>query len=150
MPMENRRSSKYVKPRLQSRGILVGALVASIVLVVQAVTITYLIHRVADQMPRDGARLAQALPGLVLQSLAISAVFLIPVLILIGLNVTHRVAGPLHRVERHLEDLAGGEDPGPLVCRRTDEIPELSELVNRVRERMVAQREPVLDRRESA
>jgi hypothetical protein len=45
-------------------------------------------------------------------------------------RLTHRVAGPLFRLERHLEAVKAGQDPGELRLREEDQLQGLAELVN--------------------
>ena len=130
----NKRKSKLVKSRLQARAILVGALTVLIVLVVQNVTMTYTLNRLATRLPHDGGIVLAELPSLLGVVFGVSFAVLAPVLLIIGLHATHRVAGPLFSIERYLKALLQGERPEPLRVRKNDELQDLCDLVNQVRE----------------
>lgn len=48
-----------------------------------------------------------------------------------GLLLSNRIAGPLMRIERHLNDFAEGKTSGPVQLREGDLFQELAEAVNR-------------------
>ena len=74
--------------------------------------------------------------------LFISLLVMLPLTLTMGIVVTFKVCGPLFRLERYLECLVRGEEPGPLSFRSTDDLQELPPLVNAalraVRERAAA------------
>ena len=45
----------------------------------------------------------------------------------LGILYSHRIAGPLHHLDRKMRRIAGGEAPSPLQFRRRDQFPELAE-----------------------
>jgi hypothetical protein len=52
-------------------------------------------------------------------------------LIMAGLALSHKIAGPVYRIQSHLEYIrANGEAPGELKFRDRDFFPEVAELVN--------------------
>jgi hypothetical protein len=53
-----------------------------------------------------------------------------------ALFVSHRIAGPLYRLERHLDDVGGGGDPKDVRFRNGDFYQRLAEACNRVMARM--------------
>lgn len=57
---------------------------------------------------------------------AVSSVFLI----LGGLVLSHRVAGPIYRITRHMKDYAEGKHPGPARFRDGDFFLELADAFN--------------------
>ena len=59
--------------------------------------------------------------------------FSIPLLFVIGaffLIFTHRIAGPLYRLEQTLDQLIAGEDVERLSLRKNDELGELASRIN--------------------
>ena len=52
---------------------------------------------------------------------------------------THRIAGPLHRIEVSLRALVDGRDPGELRSRQSDELQELFAVVNQLRAQLHGQ-----------
>lgn len=64
---------------------------------------------------------------------------LVPVMTLVGILITHRIAGPAYRMRMHLEAIeTTGEIPGPCKIRKGDELQELCSLLNQAIE-VVAQ-----------
>lgn len=62
--------------------------------------------------------------------LFISLLLMVPLTLTMGVVVTFKVCGPIYRLERYMESLAHGEDPGPLSFRSTDDLQEIPPLVN--------------------
>lgn len=129
MPLVKRKS-KLVDYRIQLRAIAVGALVVLIVLFVQNVTMTYTLNRLANDLPNDSGTVLAKLPSILLTSFGVSLSVLLPVLMLIGLHATHRVAGPLISIQRHMRAIIDGDETGPLRVRKKDELQDFCALVN--------------------
>lgn len=62
--------------------------------------------------------------------IALAANFL--VLFVGGLVLSHRIAGPVHKIEKHAEKLAQGEAVSEISFRRKDYFPELAHAYNTV------------------
>lgn len=126
-----KRVQKLSKASLQVKIILAFLLVAS----VSALFQVYLLNRfalvVSRELPTDGHLLLSHLPNMLSTSLALTFAVLIPGTFLVGLLVTHRVAGPVYAIERYLERHLEGREQGPCRVRKGDELQELCELVNR-------------------
>lgn len=63
------------------------------------------------------------------------AYFSIPILFVVfGIVtvLTHRIAGPLHRIKTALDDLIQGKDVTPITLRKNDELKDLSKQINRL------------------
>ncbi len=71
------------------------------------------------------------------QKVAMNSVFIVAAIILISLNVvyglfaSHRMAGPIFRIQNYLQSRINGEAPGPLKLRRSDSFKELAELIEK-------------------
>jgi methyl-accepting chemotaxis protein len=76
-------------------------------------------------------RLELVLPPLLINNLAIM-VFII----IVGIYNSHRIAGPLFRVQRDIERVLAGEKGVRVKVRKRDNFPELAEEVNRLIERV--------------
>jgi signal transduction histidine kinase len=84
------------------------------------------------------AEAARAVLGTVVTPLSVFAnvELVVPVALLLvflfclGIIATHRIAGPLFRVKRHLEGLQTGAARGPVILRANDELQDLVESVN--------------------
>ena len=57
---------------------------------------------------------------------------------LVALVVSHRIAGPLYRLQHHLQDVAGGKEPTDVKFRKGDLFAELAEACNKLMARMRA------------
>ncbi len=125
-----KRRIKLIKPRLQLR--MVGAFfgLCALGLVAQTLVIGAVLMTFATEMPSGGTLLAEALPDLLAKTLLLSFALLVPALLLIGIRITFRVAGPLFRFERHLQEIASGEWPEPCTLRATDDLQEFCTLLN--------------------
>jgi nitrogen fixation/metabolism regulation signal transduction histidine kinase len=86
--------------------------------------------RLSDKMATDGDTLLSELPGLLATNLVLTMVILVPVMIGVGIIVTHRIAGPVYRFETYLGQVARGEDVGSCRLREGDELQELCERIN--------------------
>jgi hypothetical protein len=67
---------------------------------------------------------------LLLEVLLFSFAVLLPSVLAIGVLLTFRVAGPIYRFERYLEDVAAGRDTGPCRIREGDQLQELCDRIN--------------------
>ena len=54
----------------------------------------------------------------------------------IGVVLSHRVAGPLYRLQKHMEDIASGREVSEVKFREKDFFPELAETFNRMIRRL--------------
>ncbi len=55
-------------------------------------------------------------------SIWLGSLFCYAIMLIIGLYVSNRVAGPLHRLQEHMDSVLKGENPAPLVPRKDDFI----------------------------
>lgn len=66
----------------------------------------------------------------------------IPFAVVVGVLVTFRIAGPIFRMERHLESIAAGKDPGACKLRKGDALQGLSDTLNRAVTSLRTERTP--------
>lgn len=136
MQKSDQRRDRLVRPRLQLRLILAFLAVATTALLLQFVLFASVLSTAAADLPTDGPILLERTTGLSLTVFVISMGILLPLCFFVGVLVTFRVAGPLHRFEKHLETIALGTDPGPCRIRKGDELQEFCATFNRALERM--------------
>ena len=55
-----------------------------------------------------------------------------PIVIMIGIYASHRIAGPIYRIEKFLGSMADGDLSMPLTLRRNDELVSLARGINMV------------------
>lgn len=124
------RRNRLPRPRLQLR--LVGAFagLCALAIVAQTLAMGAQMTELAESLPADGPRLADSLPSALWSSLAWSCALVLPAVLIIGVQLTFRIAGPLYRFEHHLRAVTRGEQPGPCKIRKGDDLQELCELIN--------------------
>jgi len=64
--------------------------------------------------------------------IALSLILISPLVAVIGIYVSHRIAGPLFRMERFLNGMASGDFSSRLTLRKNDELVPLADGINRV------------------
>ena len=74
--------------------------------------------------------LADEVPALMIRVLAFTLAVIVPLLVAVGILLTFRTAGPLYRLETHLEAVIAGRETGPCRLRDGDELQQLRALVN--------------------
>lgn len=55
---------------------------------------------------------------------------LTPLVALVGLYLSHKIAGPIYRMERHLSEMASGNFSSHLVLRQGDELVSMADKLN--------------------
>ena len=129
-----RRRRKLIKARLQLR--LVGAFagLAALAMLLQFLVLGYLMTTAAAEIEGGGGELAAAVPGALLVVLGFSALILLPCFVGLGVIFTFRIAGPVHRFEQFLDNVAAGQQIGPCRIRDADDLHSLCEAINRATE----------------
>lgn len=133
---KNRRRIKLVNPRLQLKliGVFVG--LSGLGFLMQSLHVGLRLAELANTIPEGGEYLMAVLPNLPLEILTVSFGMVLPLTIAVGILVTFRIAGPLYRIEKYLEEVLRGEQVGPCRLRKGDELQELCEMINRASEPM--------------
>jgi methyl-accepting chemotaxis protein len=129
MPHQRRRV-QLIRPGLQLNLIARFFGVALLALLLQFILFMCMLGRIASDMPGDAlATMETATPELI-WVFVISAAVLLPLTLSVGVVVTFRIAGPLHRFESFLKAVARGEKPPDCRIRRGDELQDLCKLLN--------------------
>lgn len=127
-----RRTRFLIKPLLQMKLVLVFLSAATVTCIVQAILLVYTLSDLATRLPNDGEMLRGELSGIVMTNLTLGMVLLAVLTIAVGVLATFRFAGPLHRFEGFLRDVADGRESGPCTLREGDELRHLCDLLNEV------------------
>jgi len=127
--MDNRRI-KLINAPLQIKLTLIFVGMAALSLLLQVGLFTQSLARVARELPNDGPVLWSQMGSILSGVFLTSAVAFLPVIFIVGILVTFRIAGPLHRFKLHLASIAAGQRPTHLVLRKGDELNDLCELLN--------------------
>lgn len=126
-----KRKQKLPQPRFQLRLIGAIAVICALTLVVHTILVGWQVMSLAGTLPSGGGHVAEALPSLLFRALGLSLVMVLPALLLIGVHLTFRIAGPLFRFERHLEQVAAGETTAPCAIRESDDLQDFCNLLNK-------------------
>ncbi len=127
---DERRRIKLIKPRLQLKlvGVFVG--LSGLGFLLQSLHVGLRLSELAASVPEGGNYLMAVMPELPLEILLVSFGMLLPLTIAVGILVTFRIAGPVYRFEKYLQQVIRGEEVGPCRIRQGDEFQELCELIN--------------------
>lgn len=138
---KNQRERQVVLPTFQFRltAKFVGLSMAA--LLCQFLFMGILLTRIVRGYPGTDALVAEV-PAIVFKTVLFMAVLQLPIVVA-GLMLTFRVAGPVYRFDTYLRALVRGEHGGPCSIREKDEFGFLSETINEVAERMDALRAQV-------
>lgn len=79
----------------------------------------------------------------------LSIIIITPFIIMIGIYFSHKVAGPIYRIERYLKEMAAGDLSQALTLRKGDELVSLAEGINNVRTGLVSAIDSHKDRLDS-
>lgn len=131
----NRRRKKYLGTVFQKKLLFLVFTSAVIPAVIVAVCMYYLIfNMLAIQMVFPEAIANSLLP--VLHKVNIILAISIPVILLliwiIALELSHRIAGPLYRMEKELDERISGTKQGPIKIRKKDELKLLLDKLNKL------------------
>lgn len=138
-----RRTRLFIARRLQIRFISVILLVMFSTALISG----YVVYVTTVSM--FGEKLAVVYPQGLLMDMAkkvnfvllVRLLFLTPVVVLIGLFLSNRIAGPLYRIDRFLSKASGGNYNIEMELRKGDELHDLSERLNRLVARLRSQKE---------
>ena len=61
-----------------------------------------------------------------------SLILITPLVFVIGIYASHKIAGPIYRIEKFLNGMAAGDLSGPLTLRKNDELVALANGINRI------------------
>lgn len=71
--------------------------------------------------------------------LGISSAIILAVMMIGGMILSNRVAGPVYRLRKHMEDILSGKVSGDVHFREKDFFPELADTFNKVHDHYKAQ-----------
>jgi hypothetical protein len=127
-----KRRRKIIEPRLQLKFALMFFTTAGIALLVQAVMFSYMFDRAARSLENDGSALLSQLPVILRDCFLLTVVVLVPVTLVVGIQSTFRIVGPLYRFRVFLTSVMAGDQKDPCRIRAGDELHDFCDLLNRV------------------
>jgi hypothetical protein len=127
-----KRKIKLIKPRFQLKLTMVFVGFSALSLLLQFVLFTSSLTEVALELPQDGALLMEQTSGLLMRVILTSCLLFLPLIFMVGVLTTFKIAGPLYRFEQFLNSVHRGENPGDIKLRSGDELHDFCDLLNRV------------------
>jgi len=125
------RKKKLINSGLQLKMIAAFLFLSCISALFQVTLLNRSIMSLSSLMESDGDILLSEMPSLLVSNMVLTLGVLLPIMLLVGILVTHRIAGPIYRFEKHLEAIARGENPGDCTIRDDDELQSLCDTINR-------------------
>ena len=124
------RKKKLINSGLQLKMIAAFLFLSCISALFQVTLLNRSIMSLSSLMESDGDILLSELPSLLVSNMILTLGVLLPIMLLVGILITHRIAGPIYRFEQHLGSIARGENPGICKIRDGDELHNLCEAIN--------------------
>ena len=128
--VKHKRRIKIIRPRLQMKLTLTFVGLTLLALMLQFMVFLRTMTSLAVSLPSDHDVLMDAVPEVLVQSLLLTFCVVVPLIFLVGVLLTFRIAGPVYRFETYLKQLLRGENPGECRLRKGDELEELCGLIN--------------------
>ncbi|MGA2975737.1 MAG: hypothetical protein ABSF77_10550 [Spirochaetia bacterium] len=130
--MKMTRRIKVIDGRLQYLMIAISLtiIVAGLLLFAAATTLYFMFARAGTGAPASELLLT-ILPPLLLNDLAIMILFIVA-----GIFLTHRIAGPIYRIEMDIDRVLAGNRGARVHLRKRDAFNDLADKVNTLLERI--------------
>jgi len=142
--MSNNMNPKFKRTQYLVSGRFQGKFVGLILLLtfLTAALCSYVVYYTS--MISFGEKLANIYPqgrlvsviNIINMRIVITMLLVTPLVALIGIYLSHKIAGPIFRMERFMSDMASGNLTGKLVLREGDELLTLADGINRLTESM--------------
>lgn len=138
--MENRRKNYFIKKEFQTKFIMKFCVLVTLTAIISAFLVyLFLSHSVTTVFENSRIMIKPStefiMPGLILSSL-ISIILVSVATIIVVLFISHRIAGPLYKLENSLERMGEGDISFDISFRKGDEARVLSEVFNKSRRRL--------------
>ncbi len=133
--MQNRRRSKYLGTSVQTKLLFLVFFSAIIPAAIVGLCLYYFIFSMmARQMMFPEAIAANLIPVLNRVNMVVLVTLPLSLLLIwvVALELSHRIAGPLYRMEKDLDDRIKGLKQGPIILRKNDELKPLAEKINKL------------------
>ena len=131
----NKRRTKIIHDSFQKHLLIFIISSAIIPALVVGVCLYYLIFNLlANQMGIPEIIAYNLLPVLYKVNSIILIAIPISLIIIwfVALELSHRIAGPLHRIEKEIDDYLAGKKVGTITLRKKDELKSLAHKINRL------------------
>lgn len=135
MEKNNRRKRKYIATPIQKKLLFLIFASAIVPTAVVAASFYYLVFNLlAQQLGIPEAIAYNLIPVLKKMNFIIAVALPIVLFIIwkVALELSHRIAGPLYRIEKELDDRINGKAQGEIKLRPKDEFKLLVEKINKI------------------
>lgn len=127
-----KRKIKLIKPRFQLKLTMVFVGFSALSLLLQFVLFTSSLTEAALVLPQDGAILMEQTSGLLMRVILTSCLLFLPLIFMVGILTTFKIAGPIYHFEQFLNSVHRGENPADCKLRKGDDLHDFCDLLNRV------------------
>ncbi|TDJ66240.1 MAG: hypothetical protein E2O39_16830 [Planctomycetota bacterium] len=127
-----KRKIKLIKPRFQLKLTMVFVGFSALSLLLQFVLFTSSLTEAALVLPQDGAILMEQTSALLMKVILTSCLLFLPLIFMVGILTTFKIAGPLYHFEQFLNAVHRGEKPADCKLRSGDDLHDFCDLLNRV------------------
>lgn len=133
--MKNQRRKKFLATAFQKKTLILFFFASVVPAFIVGVCLYYMIFQmIADQMMFPEAIASSVIP--VAKKVTVLLLTTLPlslyIIWLFALGFSHRIAGPLYRIEKELDARISGEKTGPIQIRKNDEMQILVEKINKL------------------
>lgn len=134
MKRQHPRRNKLIQPRLQLWLVSSFVGLAGVGLLMQFLLLGYRLTSRSSEIAGLSGEVVDEVPSVLLETLLFSLVVVVPLIFAIGILVTFRIAGPIHRFETYLQSVIRGEQVDPCKIRTGDRLQPLCDLINQATE----------------
>ena len=134
----NMRRAKFINTPVQNKTLTLVFLAAIIPVAIVSVCLYYLIFNmlawqlgIPEIIAYNLVPVARKVNIILLVSLPVALFFIW----FAALELSHRIAGPIYRLEKELTDRLEGKKTGPIQLREKDELKQLADKINSLMER---------------
>ena len=127
-----KRKKKLIDSTLQLRLIATVLCISCITSLFQVVLLNRSLLDLSARLPRTGQVVLAEVPSILLTNVMVTLLVLVPLSFGVGLLATHRIAGPIWRMQRYLDDISErGSSKGLVQLRERDEFQSFAHSLNR-------------------
>ena len=138
MKKSNTRREYYIYREIQFKYIRLTLLLMLLVCIIMGYTVSetslgVLTKTLSKVYPAEGIK---EVYGILNSTLILRLLLMIPVIIVAAMYVSHRIAGPVYRLEKELIQIGEGDLSRRLVLRKNDDLKKMANEMNNVMDRL--------------
>lgn len=136
MSHPHRRTNYFVEKKLQLK---IAGLILIFTVLMAAITALIIYFSMWDTL---GAKLASVYPQGRLMEIFKRAnivllermLIIVPIIFIVSIFISHRIAGPIYKIKKTLDEASEGKTGLRIYLRKTDELKEVADSINKVLE----------------